>query len=103
MSSTTKVQTRQELIDSAFKKAGWDMSSPDRRGQKALVDGCSDPQGANLYGLKQPLPFLPTKILTNRPKNQTSPPQQREAERQAEHLFQSLLHRTFWGEMEDER
>jgi hypothetical protein len=97
MPDPTEAKTRKELIDPALIKAGWDVDNLDQVGLEIPVDG-SDLQACRR---RIPLPQLPLQQqfahIVQRFERLRA--QQREAERQAEHLFETLLDRAFRGEV----
>jgi hypothetical protein len=97
MPDPTEAKTRRELIDPALKKAGWDVANPNQVGLEIPVDGF-DPQACRR---RIPLPQLSfqhhSAHIVHRFEQLRA--QQREAERQAEHLFETLLERAFRGEV----
>jgi predicted type IV restriction endonuclease len=67
-----EVKTRRELIDPALKKVGWDITNPTRVCLEISINGSDVEVWRRLERS-----------------------QQHESERQAEHLFQTLLQRAF--------
>jgi hypothetical protein len=94
---STEAKTRRELIDPALKKACWDVGNPDQVGLEIPVDGF----GAQAYRrgiLLAQLSFQHHSAYIVR-RFERLRAQQQEAERQAEHLFETLLERAFRGEV----
>ena len=87
MSHPNEAGTRKALIDPALLNAGWDVNNH------------------QISSIEIPVPPHPLqrKFAQVVQKHQRLRAQQREAERQAEHLFQTLLHRAFQGELELEK
>ncbi len=74
----SEAKTRQDLTDPALGAAGWDVDDPRQVGREIPVDGFDQQAWRALDSLRT---------------------QQREAERQSEYRFQTLLHRAFRGEL----
>jgi hypothetical protein len=92
----TEVKTRRELIDPALEEVGWDVGDPDQVGLAIPVDGL----GPRAYRRRIPLAQYPLQQqfahIVHRFERLRA--QQGEAERQAEHLFGTLLERAgFFG------
>ena len=118
MTDPNEAVTRKQMIDPALARAGWDVNNPDQVGievsiksldaQARLAHETAMKRIAEADGRYDVQSQGECDYVLNRPNGEIADivrefkrfrVQQREAERQAEHLFQSLLHRAFRGEV----
>lgn len=97
MTGISEALTRRELIDPALKQAGWDVDNPDQVGIEIPADGFDPAAWKQLHKrLKETdLGWLRTNFSGIVRKSWRFQKQQKEAIRQSDHLFDTLLHRAF--------
>jgi type I restriction enzyme S subunit len=90
-------ETRAYLINTALAKAGWRIADRTMVGQEIPVTGYDPTLWEGVRGLRIPLPPLPLQLRFADlvASHERLRAVQREALRQAEHLFQTLLHQAF--------
>ena len=102
MPAPTEAATRKTLIDPALRRAGWDLDDPSQVGIEIPVDGF-DPAAwrAARANEEHGMFYLEEQFALTAQRSESLRTQQRVAARQAEHLFQTLLHKAFRGELSE--
>jgi hypothetical protein len=101
LSNPTEAQTRQQLIDPVLEKVDWEVKNLEKVGLEIPTDGFALQGFQQIRSIKIPIPPIDCQhtFIEIIQKYERLHAQQWESERHAEHLFQSLLHRAFRGEV----